>query len=253
MIYTSPAPSSEHCIRRRSEFIVCFLQRKDRRKPRRTSTEGAANRGGSSGALPGAQRCPSCVRCSQHTATAPPRECKYTLWRLTTPVLSFAASSLGEGRAIITMKPKGKEPRGFLPAPFPAIASHCFPQEAVSGVLGECKQTTPRSAKAISPSIVLPARNPITEQCACISREQRGKMRTGSCVALCIPLHLELLSCYIPGHQEYRVRLTAILTSTRWSLPPAWHQSLLCYPNRKGTTKKGFAVCNGFGPVRTRL
>lgn len=93
------------------------------------------------------------------------------------------------------------------------------------------------SAKAISPSIVLPARNPITEQCACISREQRGKMRTRS---LCIPLHLELLSCYIPVQQEYRVRLAAVLTSTRRSLPPAWQQSLLCYSSRKGTTEKGF-------------
>lgn len=36
--------------------------------------------------------------------------------------------------------------------------------------------------------------SPITEDGTCIPKEQTGKMRTRSCVALCIPLHLELLS-----------------------------------------------------------
>lgn len=132
------------------------------------------------------------------------------------------------------MKPKGEEP-GFLPAPFPAIPSHCFPQSG--SFLSASGMQADYSAKAISLSIVLPARNPITEQCACISREQRGKMRTRS---LCIPLHLELLSCYIPVHQEYRASLTAFLASTRWSLPAACSKACRVIPNRKGTTEKRF-------------
>lgn len=219
-----------------------LFQRKDRRHLRSSSTEGRWEqrqqlRGPAWGSALPQPRLPSC---SQRTATgsATAMEIKaIKALAFASALLSFAASSLGEGRVIITMKPKGEEPR----LPTSSIPGNSQPLLFSKRQFPECLWNVSRLLhalqKAISPSIVLTARNPITEQCACISREQRGKMRTWG---LCIPLHFELLSCYIPVHQEYRVRLTAILTSTTWSLPPAWQQSLACYSNRKGTTEKRF-------------
>lgn len=95
--------------------------------------------------------------------------------------------------ATITMKPKGKEP--WLPTS--CIPSHCFTQRGSLLSAGGMQTERSMLCKSHLPIYCLTCSE--SHYRACISREQRGKMRTRS---LCIPLRLELLSCYIPVHQE---------------------------------------------------
>lgn len=54
-------------------------------------------------------------------------------------------------------------------------------------------------------------------------------------------------------HEEYKVRLTAILTSIRLSVLARLAASLLHYSRRKGTSKKVSLSAVGLDPVKTRL
>lgn len=73
-----PCPSSKHCIRSRSEFIVCFFQRKARRNLSKHKHGGCWEHRQQLRGPAWGSALPQLLSCSQHTATgsATPMEIK---------------------------------------------------------------------------------------------------------------------------------------------------------------------------------
>lgn len=161
---------SKHCGYMQVRICCFFLQRKNRKNyhskvtceaHKQTLRARAGCAAGLSCLCPRAGLgCCGCVCCSQHSATAEQAgagECKGRLCHFTTPVLSLAASTMGEGRAITTWNTKGKShtasyqlhSQQLLPIPF--LKGQSFLNAGGGNEEEECKQTTSCSAKAMSP------------------------------------------------------------------------------------------------------